>query len=426
MHRRDRESTGSTRGTASRASRNSPLNPTAPGRTSSSPYPPFNIGYKYDVYEDRKAYDDYHAWTEAWMRACSDVLAPTGSFRVAIGAEYAAEVRMIGRALDLTLRNWVIWHYTFGQNTKAKFGRAHVHLFYFVKDPREFTFNDEAVRTFSDRERVYRDKRANPKGRIPDDVWTEFPRVCGTFGEREGWHPCQMPPEPLLARIVRSCSNVGDLVCDPFAGSGTTVVAAKRLNRNYLGFELSEDYVTNIRKRLAETTPFAKAREDQQRLWPAAHVELLKEAYADFTLSTDSLHRTPHLFARFVERFNLRLRHSGVDDEYAPDAVWRQLERLRKEIKTPQDPRPRRRARRPRTPGPRAPTTRSSSDPQACPLQRACAPRPRPPSHRQRTCTPSDATRLRAWTSWAVVGGVNPSSDAGKPRRDRFSAPRGW
>ena len=58
--------------------------------------PPFNIGYTYDVYEDTKGYQEYHDWTEDWMRACVNVLKPTGTFWVAIGAEYAAEVRMIG------------------------------------------------------------------------------------------------------------------------------------------------------------------------------------------------------------------------------------------------------------------------------------------------------------------------------------------
>ena len=296
--------------------------------------PPFNIGFTYDVYEDTKGYEEYYAWTHDWMQGCAEVLAPAGAFWVAIGAEYAAEVRMIGRKLGLTLRNWVIWHYTFGQSTKMKFARAHVHLFYFVKDPKQFTFNDPAVRTFSDRERVYKDKRANPAGRIPDDVWTEFPRVCGSFGEREGWHPCQMP-EPLLARIIRACSNVGDLVFDPFSGSGTTVVAAKKLNRHYLGFELSEEYFAGINRRLDATEPYATIHGEEADRWPQSHLDLLKEAYSDFTMPSDALRKTPHLFQRFVERFNLRLLHSGIEDEHYPDAVWRELERLRKSGKLP-------------------------------------------------------------------------------------------
>jgi len=213
--------------------------------------PPFNIGYKYDVYEDRKAYEDYYAWTERWMAACRQTLKPTGSFWIAIGDEYAAEVKIIGDRLGLHLRNWVIWHYTFGQNTKSKFARSHTHLLYWTRDPKSFTFNDISVRIPSARQTTYADKRANPEGKLPDDVWS-FSRVCGTFNERVKWHPCQMP-ERLIDRIVKVSSRPGDLVYDPFSGSGTTVVVAARLGRRYLGIDLSEDYVHHSRQRLADT-----------------------------------------------------------------------------------------------------------------------------------------------------------------------------
>ncbi|WP_020467070.1 DNA-methyltransferase [Singulisphaera acidiphila] len=88
-----------------------------------------------------------------------------------------------------------------------------------------------------------------PEGFAPDsDTWYA-PRVCGTFKERAGWHGCQMP-EQLLGRIIRTCSNEGDIVLDPFAGSGTTLVVAKKLGRKYLGFELSADYAAQIESRL--------------------------------------------------------------------------------------------------------------------------------------------------------------------------------
>jgi site-specific DNA-methyltransferase (adenine-specific) len=89
-----------------------------------------------------------------------------------------------------------------------------------------------------------------PDGFRPDaDTWY-FPRVCGTFSERAGWHGCQMP-ERLLARIILACSHQNDLVLDPFAGSGTTLAVAKKLGRRFLGFELSADYARNVKKRLA-------------------------------------------------------------------------------------------------------------------------------------------------------------------------------
>ncbi|MCJ7543750.1 MAG: site-specific DNA-methyltransferase [Phycisphaerae bacterium] len=213
--------------------------------------PPFNIGYKYDLYEDRRKYDEYRTWTRQWMIACKRVLKPTGSLWVAIGDDYAAEVRLIGRELGLCLRNWVIWHYTFGQNTQRKFARSHTHLFYWTADPKAFTFSDASVRIPSARQTTYADRRANPAGKLPDDVWS-FSRVCGTFHERAAWHPCQMP-EKVLERIVLACSKVGDLVLDPFSGSGTTCVVAARLGRHYLGIELSEDYARQSRIRIADT-----------------------------------------------------------------------------------------------------------------------------------------------------------------------------
>jgi site-specific DNA-methyltransferase (adenine-specific) len=88
----------------------------------------------------------------------------------------------------------------------------------------------------------------------PDsDTWY-FSRVAGTFNERRGWHGCQMP-EQLLGRIIRACSNEGDVVLDPFGGSGTTLAVAKKLRRRFLGFELSSEYARNIDARLAAIQP---------------------------------------------------------------------------------------------------------------------------------------------------------------------------
>lgn len=213
--------------------------------------PPFNIGYQYDRYHDKVEKNRYLAWTRDWIGACLNVLKPTGSFYIAIGDDYAAHVRLIGDELGLTLRNWIIWHYTFGQQTRNKFARSHTHIFYFVKNKDAFTFNDWAVRVPSDRQLVYNDKRAQSFGKLPDDVWNTYSRVCGTFRERQGWHPCQMP-ELLLARIIAASSNPADCVLDPFIGSGTTAAAALQLGRDYCGIDISEQYVENTKKRLAD------------------------------------------------------------------------------------------------------------------------------------------------------------------------------
>src|SRR5690554_4805830 len=77
--------------------------------------PPFNIGYAYDVYDDRQDAEKYLDWCRQWMTGVVNALKPTGTFWLAIGDEYAAELKVIAtRELGLTCRNWVIWYYTFG------------------------------------------------------------------------------------------------------------------------------------------------------------------------------------------------------------------------------------------------------------------------------------------------------------------------
>ena len=196
---------------------------------------------------------------------------PTGTFWLAIGDEYAAELKIIAQDLGFTCRSWVIWYYTFGVNCARGFSRSHTHLFHFVCDRDNFTFNSDnpAIRVPSARQLVYADARANPRGRLPDNTWIlrphdlpegfaadqntwYFARVAGTFKEREGFHGCQMP-EQLLGRIIRCSSNPLELVLDPFAGSGTTLVAAQKLGRRWIGFELSEDYARRVQARLERT-----------------------------------------------------------------------------------------------------------------------------------------------------------------------------
>ena len=231
--------------------------------------PPFNIDYRYDSYRDKLSTDAYLDWSKRWLAEVHRVLKPTGTLWLAIGDEYAAELKvMMTRELGFHCRSWVIWYYTFGVHCTKKFTRSHTHLFYMVKHLENFTFNDAEIRVPSARQLVYGDKRANPKGRIPDNTWILrpqdipesfgddesvwfFARVCGTFKERAGWHGCQMP-EQLLGRIIRVSSHPGEKVLDPFLGSGSTLAAAKKLGREYLGFDISADYVARCEERLRE------------------------------------------------------------------------------------------------------------------------------------------------------------------------------
>jgi len=209
--------------------------------------PPYNIGLKYDNHKDNMLYEEYVNWAEKWITACLRVLKDNGSIYIAIGDEYASEVVMILKKKGLYMRNWIIWHYTFGQNQRKKFSRSHTHILYFTKHPTEFTFNTDNIRVRSVRQEIG-DKRANPKGKIPDDVW-KISRVAGTFKERVKNFPCQMPLA-LVERVIKASSNVGDIVLDPFIGSGTTTVACEELGRKYIGIDISPNYVKNVENRL--------------------------------------------------------------------------------------------------------------------------------------------------------------------------------
>ena len=231
--------------------------------------PPFNIGYDYDVYDDDRDSLEYLDWSRKWIGSVYHALADHGAFWLAIGDENAAELKLIAQQdCGFHCRSWVVWYYTFGVNCSRGFSRSHTHLFHFVKDPKNFTFHAEnpTVRVPSARQLVYGDRRANPTGRLPDNTWILRPqdlpdglsaehdtwyyaRVAGTFKERQGFHGCQMP-EQLLGRIIRTCSNPGDLVVDPFSGSGTTLAAAKKLGRRWLGFDISNDYVEQAIQRI--------------------------------------------------------------------------------------------------------------------------------------------------------------------------------
>ena len=282
--------------------------------------PPFNIGYKYDKYYDKVKKKNYIAWTKEWMSICKEVLKPHGSFYIAIGDDYAADVKIIGDELGLFMRNWIIWHYTFGQQTKNKFARAHTHIFYFVNNNKNFTFNDLAVRVPSDRQLIYNDKRANPKGKMPDDVWNGYARVCGTFKERTGWHPCQMP-ESLLKRIIAVSSNPGHCVLDPFSGSGTTAAAAYQLGRNYFGVEISEKYVKNSNKRLA----CLKRQHQRNQYLDTTELNELKRLSVDIKTPIKEITDDGNLLKLFASQFTVRMNNKK---RYRPEEIATALKDL--------------------------------------------------------------------------------------------------
>lgn len=211
--------------------------------------PPYNIGIPYDGYDDNRHLDLYKDSIGDMIEDAIDLLASNGSLFFIINDEQAAWIKCL---LDdyLTMRNWLIWNYGFGEAQQKKFSRCKSHILYYVGDNKNFTFNADAIRIPSDRQTKYADGRARETGKLPDDVW-RISRVCGTFKERVEGFPCQLP-EKLLERIILATTNPNDVILDPMSGSGTSLAVAKRLGRRWLGIEQSPKYAAMAAKRIAE------------------------------------------------------------------------------------------------------------------------------------------------------------------------------
>lgn len=229
--------------------------------------PPYDFGQPYDAYEDNKGYDEYMAFTKRWLLTAADVLHKHGSMFIFCPDEWVSEIDMFCRhRLKMTKRRQIEWCFTFGQAAQKNWTRAHCHILYMTMTKTRFTFNEDAMRVPSARQLRYNDKRANPKGKMPDDVWMLLKeqlepymgpdkdawlisRVCGTYKERQKHSPNQIPV-PLMERLVLACSNPGDLVCDPFCGTGSSGVACAMHGRGYVGFDLSKKAVAASQQRI--------------------------------------------------------------------------------------------------------------------------------------------------------------------------------
>jgi len=212
--------------------------------------PPYNIGINYGAHHnDSLPRGEFIDWCERWMQLCQDCLTDDGSLWVMINDEYAADfVVNLRDKCGLTMRAWVKWYETFGVNCSNNFNRTSRHILYFVKDPKRFVFNETAVLRPSDRQTKYGDSRASSGGKIIDDVW-QIARLTGTCKERIPDVPTQLPME-LVRRIIEVASEPGDLVVDPFNGSGTTGAVCIEIDRKYIGIDASETFIDIADKRL--------------------------------------------------------------------------------------------------------------------------------------------------------------------------------
>lgn len=233
--------------------------------------PPYNLDREFAGLKFKElSMEEYSGHLERWISALMHTLKPDASVYICGDWRSAAAIQIIAGKY-FYIRNRITWQREKGRGAKANWKNSSEDI-WFCTVGKEYKFNVEAVK---EKRRViapYRvddkpkDWEETPKGNFrlthPSNIWTDITVPYWSMPENT-IHPTQKP-EKLLAKIILASSNQGDIVFDPFLGSGTTSVTAKKLNRKYLGIELNEEFAAVAEKRLhlAETDKRIQGYED--------------------------------------------------------------------------------------------------------------------------------------------------------------------
>jgi len=184
---------------------------------------------------------DYAGFTEKWMEQAWRILKTSGSMYVFSGWNNLKDILTALDRTGFTTVNHIIWKYQFGVVTRRKYVSSHYHCLYVCKDERQRRFYPYARFAQSERDSAGRSLHYRDK----EDVWVI---------KREYWTgdhktPTKLPRE-LIEKILAYSSLPGDLVCDPFLGSGQVAFVSRELGRHYIGFEINSDYYEFAKSRL--------------------------------------------------------------------------------------------------------------------------------------------------------------------------------
>ena len=252
--------------------------------------PPYNIGKQY---ENIRELGDYVSWCASWVRLIHAATAPSGAFWLNVGylripgkAKAIPIPYLLWNHVDFYLIQEIVWNYGAGVASRKSFSPRNEKFLWYVKDEHEYTFNLDAVR---DPNVKYPNQKkngvlkCNPLGKNPTDVWDIFasdlspaatdvwavPKVTSgknRSSKERTEHPAQFP-FAVVDRIVKACSNPGDVVLDPFIGSGTVAEAALRNGCKVIGFEIHAAYVDIVQNRINNTFSSMKFDAAQQSLF---------------------------------------------------------------------------------------------------------------------------------------------------------------
>lgn len=233
--------------------------------------PPYNIG---KPYEARRDLEEYLHWCELWLSELYRITSPQGALWLNLGY-----LEVVGRAkaLPIPYLLWnripfyivqeIVWNYGAGVASRRSFSPRNEKFLWCTKDKNNYAFNIDTVRDKSVKypnQRKNGKLRCNPNGKNPTDVW-QIPKVTSgkdRASKERTPHPAQFPIA-VVERIIKASSNEGELVLDPFMGSGSTAEASLRTARQVLGFDLQPEYVAIAARRI-DSYLARKATEDAQ------------------------------------------------------------------------------------------------------------------------------------------------------------------
>lgn len=227
--------------------------------------PPYNIKKaEWDTFKSQK---EYVEWSMEWIREAERILTKSGSLYVCGFSEIIADIKWAASDLFKGCK-WLVWYYRNKANLGKDWGRAHESIIHFRKS-KKFTFNLDKVRIPYNAHTLKYPKRTqakssqynngngkkykwepHPLGAKPKDVF-EIPTLSNSSWERVDKHPTQKPVE-LVKKFVLGSANEGDLIFDPFGGTGTTYATAEAFNRKWIGTEIDSEFCELIKKRLQD------------------------------------------------------------------------------------------------------------------------------------------------------------------------------
>lgn len=227
--------------------------------------PPYNLtkAFGKESFKERSP-DKYEAWLDSWLSLCVPLLKTTASIYICGDWRSSSAIQRVGSRY-FKLQNRITWEREKGRGAKRNWKNTAEDIWFFTVSD-DFTFNIDDVKLRRKVLAPYTDKgepkdwKAGTDGNFrdthPSNIWTDISVPFWSMPENTD-HPTQKP-EKLLAKIILASTNKGDLILDPFAGSGTTAVAAKKLGRDFIAIESDEQYCLLAQKRLemseADTT----------------------------------------------------------------------------------------------------------------------------------------------------------------------------